>query len=89
MSWFICIGQEAEKHEWRRHDRRMAQRRVAQMTANSKTAPPARERSTWFQIAQFLFLVVLAVALYFLGLSMVHSRFHRGGHLDWHGHISR
>jgi hypothetical protein len=59
------------------------------MTANSNTAPPARERSTWFQIAQFLFLVALAVAVYFLGLNIVHSRFHQGGHLDRHGHISR
>ena len=59
------------------------------MTANLNTAPPARERATWFNIAQLLFLVALAVALYFLGLSMVHSRFHQGGHLDRHGHISR
>jgi hypothetical protein len=59
------------------------------MTANSNTAPPARERSTWFQIAQFLFLVALAVAVYFLGLSMVHGRFHQGGRLDRHSHISR
>jgi len=59
------------------------------MTANSNPVPFAREKSTWFQIAQFLFLVALSVALYFLGLSMVHSRFHQGGHLDSHGHISR
>jgi hypothetical protein len=31
----------------------------------------------------------LAVAFYFLGLSMVHNRLHQGGHLDRHGHISR
>jgi hypothetical protein len=59
------------------------------MTANSNTVRAAREKSTWFQIAQFLFLVALAVALYFLGLSMVHSRYHQGGHMDRHGHISR
>jgi hypothetical protein len=59
------------------------------MAANLNTVPPAREKSTRFQIAQFLFLVALSVALYFLGLSMVHSRFHQGGHLDRHGHISR
>jgi hypothetical protein len=58
------------------------------MTANLNTAPPAREKSTRFQIAQFLFLVALALALYFLGLSMVHSRFHQGGQLDSDGHIS-
>jgi len=89
MSWFIYIGQEGKKHEWRRHDRRMAQRRVAQMTTNSNSKFPERDRSTGFKIAQFVFLVALAVALYFLGLSMVHSRFHQGGHLDRHGHISR
>jgi hypothetical protein len=59
------------------------------MTPNSNAEPAARERSTLFQIVQFLFLVALAVALYFLGLSMVHNRFHQGGHLDRHGHISR
>jgi hypothetical protein len=59
------------------------------MTANSNTTPPARERSTWFQITQLLFLVALAVAVYFLGLRMVHSRFHQGGDLDRHSHISR
>jgi hypothetical protein len=59
------------------------------MTANSNTVPPAREKSTWFQIAQFLFLVVLVVPLYFLGLSMGHNRFHQGGHVDSHGQIGR
>ena len=59
------------------------------MITNSKTTAPAREVSLWFQIAQFVFLVVLALAVYFLGLSMVHSRFHQGGHLDSHGQISR
>ena len=59
------------------------------MAVNLNTAPPAREKSTRFQIARFLFLVALAVAVYFLGLSMIQSRFLQGGHLDRHGHISR
>jgi hypothetical protein len=59
------------------------------MTTNSNTTAPAREKSTGFKIAQFVFLVALAVALYFVGLGMVHSRFLQGGHLDRHGHISR
>jgi len=62
---------------------------VPLMTANSNTAPPAREKSPVFQIFQVLFLVALTVALYFMGISMVQSRFHQGGHLDSHGHISR
>jgi hypothetical protein len=59
------------------------------MTTNSNTTTPAREKSTGFKIAQFVFLVALAIAVYFLGLAMAHSRFHQGGHLDRHGHISR
>jgi hypothetical protein len=59
------------------------------MKIDSNTTPPARGKSTGFQIAQFLILVALAVAVYFLGLSMVHHRFFLGGHLDRHGHISR
>jgi len=59
------------------------------MTANSNSTTPAREKSTLFQIVQFLFLVALTVALYFLGVSMVHSRFHQGGQLDRYGHIVR
>jgi hypothetical protein len=59
------------------------------MTYDSNPATPQREKSLWFQVALSLFLVALAVALHFLGLSMVHSRFHEGGHLDRHGHISR
>jgi len=59
------------------------------MAVNLNTVPPAREKSTRFQIARFLFLVALAVAVYFLGLSMIQSRFLQGGHLDRHGHISR
>lgn|ERR1017187_9651381 len=55
------------------------------MTDKSNSTTPEREKSTSFHIAQFLVLVALAVAVYFLGLSMVHSRFHQGGHLDSHG----
>jgi hypothetical protein len=62
---------------------------VPQMTSDFKPVTSEREKSLGFQIALSLFLVALAVALYFLGLSMVRSRFHQGGHLDRHGHISR
>jgi hypothetical protein len=59
------------------------------MATDSNTTTPARETSTRFKIVEFVFLVALGVALYFVGLNMVHSRFHQGGHLDRHGHISR
>jgi hypothetical protein len=59
------------------------------MITNSKTTAPVREVPSWFQIAQFVFVGALTVALYFVGLSMIQSRFHQGGHLDSHGHISR
>jgi len=59
------------------------------MTTNSRTPAPVREVPRWFQIAQALFVGALTVTLYFVGLSMIQSRFHQGGHLDRHGHISR
>jgi hypothetical protein len=59
------------------------------MTTDSKTTAPVREVPRWFKIAQAVFIGALTVALYFVGLSMVQSRFHQGGHLDRHGHISR
>jgi hypothetical protein len=59
------------------------------MTTNSNAKFPDREKSAGFKIAQFVFLVALAIAAYFVGLAMVNSRFHQGGHLDRHGHISR
>jgi hypothetical protein len=46
-----------------------------------------REKSPWFQVAQALFVAGLVVALFFLGLSMVHHRFVQGGRVDRYGHI--
>jgi len=48
-----------------------------------------REKSPWFQVAKFLFVVGFVVALFLLGVSMVNHRFFQGGHMDRHGHISR
>ena len=62
---------------------------VVRMTTNSKTTAIAREKSPGFQIGQFLFLVGLAVAVFLLGLSMVHHRFVQGGRIDRYGHIKR
>jgi hypothetical protein len=58
---------------------------VAQMTTNSNTPIPSGRRSLWFRIGKFLFVVVLAVAVFLLGLSMVHHRFFRGGYINQHG----
>jgi cytochrome c-type biogenesis protein CcmH/NrfG len=41
------------------------------MTNNSDKAVPAKEKSPWFRIGQFLFLVGLAVAVFLLAQSMV------------------
>jgi len=48
-----------------------------------KTCP--RERSPWFGIAQFVFLIGLAVAVFLLGRSMIHHRFFRGGYINQYG----
>ena len=55
------------------------------MAKNSGRAAPAREKSLWFQIGQFLFLVGLPVAVFLLAQSMVHHRFFRGGWINQNG----
>jgi hypothetical protein len=55
------------------------------MAKNSDEVAPAREKSPWLQIAQFLFLVGLAVAVFLLAQSMVHHRFFRGGWVNQNG----
>ena len=52
------------------------------MTKKSDKAAPAREKSPWFQIAQFLFLVGLAVAVFLLAQSMVRHRFCQGRQIE-------
>jgi hypothetical protein len=59
------------------------------MTTNSNAETQEREKSPWFQVAQFLSLVGLAVAVFMLGMSMVHYRFFQGGRVDRYGHIKR
>jgi hypothetical protein len=89
MSLLLHAAYEAQKPEWRRHDCRIVWRRVAQMKTKSNTLTPERVKSPWFQVGQFLFLVGLAVAVFMLGLSMVHHRFVQGGRIDRYGHIKR
>ena len=55
------------------------------MTKNSSKKTPERRTSLRFRIGRFLFVVVLAVAVFLLGLSMVHHRFFRGGYINQHG----
>ena len=55
------------------------------MTKNANKEAPERQKPLWFRIGQILFFVVLAGALYLLGLSMVHHRFFRGGYINQHG----
>jgi hypothetical protein len=55
------------------------------MTKIANKEAPELQKLRWFRIGRFLFVVVLAVAVYLLGLSMVHHRFFRGGYINQHG----
>jgi hypothetical protein len=57
------------------------------MTTDLKPTDPKREKSPWFRVGQFLFLVALAIAFFLLGQSMVRHRFFQGSRMDRHGHI--
>jgi hypothetical protein len=57
------------------------------MTANLNTAVPERRESPWIRVARFLLLVTFVVAIYLLGLSMVHHRFFQGSRVDQYGHV--
>ena len=59
------------------------------MKSDSNSMAPEKEKAPWFKVAQALFVAGLVVALYLLGLSMVHHRFVQGGRIDRYGHIER
>ena len=59
------------------------------MATDFKPTGPEREKSPWFQVVQFLFLVALAVAVFLLAQSMVRHRFFQGGRIDRNGHIKQ
>ena len=59
------------------------------MTTDLKPTAPEREKSPWFQVVQFLFLVALAVAAFLLAQSMVRHRFFQGVRIDRYGHIKQ
>jgi hypothetical protein len=57
------------------------------MATDSKTPDPEPQKTNRFQVGLFLFLVLMAVAVYLLGVSMVNHRFFRGGRVDRYGHV--
>jgi hypothetical protein len=59
------------------------------MTTDLKPKGPGREKSLWFQVGHFLFLLALAVAVCLLAQSMVRHRFFQGGRIDRYGHIKQ
>jgi hypothetical protein len=59
------------------------------MKIGSNSTTPSNEKAPWFKVVQVLFAAGLVIALYFLGMSMVHHRFVQGGRIDRYGHIKR
>jgi hypothetical protein len=58
---------------------------MAQMTTDPNTTAPEGQISPWFR--QVLLLATFVVAVYLLGLSMVHHRFLKGSRIDRYGHV--
>ncbi len=59
------------------------------MTTNLNTTAPERQRSPWCRVAQALLLAAFVVAVYLLGLGMVHHRFFQGSRVDRFGHVTQ
>ncbi len=57
------------------------------MTTNLNIDAPDKRESTWPRIAQLVLVITFVVAVYLLGLSMVHHRFFQGGRIDRYGHV--
>jgi hypothetical protein len=57
------------------------------MTTDPNTNAPERQISPWFRVVQVLLLATFVVAIYLLGLSMVHHRFFKGSRIDQFGHV--
>lgn len=56
------------------------------MAANPNPGDSEKLKS-WVHAVQVLLLIAFVVAVYLLGMGMVHHRFFRGGRLDQFGHI--
>jgi len=59
----------------------------AQMTTDPNATAPVRRIPPWFRVVRVLLLVTFVVAVYLLGLSMVHHRFFKGSRVDQFGHV--
>jgi hypothetical protein len=57
------------------------------MTTNLNATASERQRSPWTRVVQVLLLATFVVAVYLLGLSMVHHRFFQGSRVDQFGHV--
>ena len=57
------------------------------VATNLNTTAPEKQKSPWFRVAQVLLLATFVVAVYLLGLSMVHHRFFKGSRVDQYGHV--
>jgi len=57
------------------------------MISESETPRPARQNSPWPFLVKAVFVIVLAVLIFILGLRMVHHRFFRGGWVNQHGRL--
>jgi hypothetical protein len=57
------------------------------MTTDTNTTASKGPKSPRFGIRHFLFVVVLALILFWLAQSMVRHRFHEGGRLNRNGSI--
>jgi hypothetical protein len=57
------------------------------MATNRNTTASQRQKSNWLRVVQVLLVATFVVAVYLLGLSMVHHRFFRGSRVDQNGHV--
>jgi len=57
------------------------------MTTDLNTTATERQQSPWSRVVQVLLLATFVVAVYLLGLSMVHHRFFQGSRVDQRGHV--
>lgn len=57
------------------------------MTVTLNEPAPENQKLLWARAAKVVLFVAFVVAVYLIGLSMVHHRFFRGGRIDQYGHV--
>jgi hypothetical protein len=57
------------------------------MTTELNATASERQKPPWFRVVQVLLVATFVVAVYLLGLSMVHHRFFKGSRVDQYGHV--